>query len=86
MRLEGESSYSAIDEVCGRLVHLVPMDDSYIATQVQWASRKLSNFALAMLIDIDIQNAKNLISATKGVGSYGSLRGYLFENLAHQIT
>jgi len=78
-------SYQHIDGVCGRLVHEVPLDNKYINTQVQWASQKLASFALDSLIAERGAEAMNLVLSAQGLGSYGSLRGDLFEKLAHRI-
>lgn len=85
MEFDGQEGYDNISDVCGRLVHLIPMDDVYVDTQIQWASQKLANFALDTLIAKNAKEAINLILSTQGSGSYGSLRGDLFEKLAHRI-
>jgi len=83
MRFDGELSYSSIDNVSGKLVHLVPVDDKYIFTQVRWASQKLCNLVLDLLIAVE--KAKKQILSTREIWAYGSLRGHLFENLAYRI-
>ena len=85
MEFDGQEGYDNISDVCGRFVHLIPMDDVYVNTQIQWASQKLANFALDTLIAKNAKEAINLILSTQGSGSYGSLRGDLFEKLAHRI-
>ena len=85
MKYDGEILYSNVDEVSGRLLHLIPVDDDYIITQVVWASRRIFNFALDALIQLGKKEAKALILSTAGIGNYGSLRGYFFESLAHEM-
>lgn len=85
MKFDGGESYESIDDVCGRLVHEVPMDDKYIDTQVRWASQKLASFALDALVSKNATDAMNLVLSTQGIGSFGSLRGHLFEKLGHRI-
>lgn len=80
MKLDGELSYSSVGYVSGMLVHLVPIDDQYIFTEVRWASRKLCAIVLEVLIEQGKRKAKEIILSTRGIGAYGSLRGYLFEN------
>lgn len=84
MRFEGELHYTKVDSICGKLIHLVPMNDTCTEAQLDWASLKISNFALSVLIQDDKDKARNLITSTTDVGVYGSLRGHLFENLAHE--
>ena len=84
MRFEGELHYTKVDSICGKLIHLVPMNDTCTEAQLDWASLKISNFALNVLIQDDKDKARNLITSTTDVGVYGSLRGHLFENLAHE--
>ena len=50
-----------------------------------WASWRIRNFALDALIQLGKEKAKELILSTRGIGNYGSLRGYLFESLAHEM-
>ena len=52
MKYDGEILYSNVDEVSGRLLHLIPIDDSYILTRVVWASQKISDLALDALIHL----------------------------------
>lgn len=89
MKYDGEILYLNVDEVSGRLLHLIPVDDDYnddyIIPQVVWASRRIFNFALDALIQFGKEEAKALILSTAGIGNYGSLRGYFFESLAHEM-
>ena len=85
MKYDGEKFYSNVDAVSGQLLHLIPVDDDYIITQVVWASRRIFNFALDALIQVGKKEAQAFILSTAGIGNYGSLRGYLFENLAHEM-
>ena len=85
MRYDGEISYTDVDDVTGALLHLIPVDDEYITTQVLWASRKLCNIAINTLLLLDKERVVKHILSTKGIGTYGGLRGYMFENLAHEI-
>lgn len=63
-----------------------PLDTNvYVDTRIQWAPQKLASFALDSLIVENVKEAINLILLTLGSGSYSSLRGDLFENLAHII-
>ena len=39
--------------------------------------------SLRRLIKLGKEKVKKLILSTAGIGNYGSLRGYLFESLAH---
>ena len=75
-----------VDDMTEALLHLIPVDDKYITTQVLWASRKLCNIALNYLILLDKERAVKLMLSTKPIiGSYGGLYGQMFENLAHEI-
>lgn len=49
------------------------------------ASANFSKPALNALIQSEMTKAKNITTSTQGVAEYGSLRGRLFENLAHDI-
>ena len=86
MKYDGVIQYSNVDEVSERLLHLIPVDDNYIITRVVWASQRISNLALDALIQLGKEEAKALILSTAGIiGNYGSLRGYFFERLAHEM-
>ena len=85
MKYDGEKLYSNVDQVLGRLLHLISVDDAYIITQVVWATQTIFNLALDALIKLGKEKAKKLILSTAGIGDYGSLRGHLFERLAHEM-
>lgn len=85
MQCDRGLSYSEIDRVSGKLIHMVPVDVECKRMRLEWASIIISNLAFDILIQGDVIKATNLITSVQGVGEYGPLRGRLFENRAHKI-
>ena len=84
MEFNASSHYREADDVCGKLIHLFPVDDTCKSARVDWASPAIGNIAFNILVQDDRAKAKSLILSAQGVGEYGSLADGLFENFAHE--
>ena len=70
MEFEGALHYGDTDDVCGKIIHLLPVDDACENARADWASPTISNIAFDILVKDDMVKAKNLIMSAKSMGHW----------------